>query len=102
MVARALADALHLPYYDLAWSPPDRELLALLSVTEWRRHRAYPVAHYAGTLEVVLADPFDARLALLLENSTGLRVARHVGSGEQIDEYLAMSAVETAQVQESL
>ncbi|MDA3960398.1 MAG: GspE/PulE family protein [Planctomycetota bacterium] len=99
---RAFADGLGLPFVDMDWIRPDPTLLRLLPIEDWRRHAAFPLSKLEQSVEVALADPFDLRLAMLLEQRHGLRVTRMLALPEQVDIYLAEQQVEVSDLQQAL
>ncbi|MDW8105850.1 MAG: type II secretion system ATPase GspE [Armatimonadota bacterium] len=56
---RILGQHWGIPFVDLAETPPDPHLSALLPYELAKRHRAVPVAQQNGKLVVALADPLD-------------------------------------------
>jgi type IV pilus assembly protein PilB len=88
-VARAVADAYHHPYVDLATATIDPKAVAAVPAHLCRRHALIPIEQGPRSVVVAMADPLDLLAVDEIRLITGLDVEVVVASGGKILNALA-------------
>jgi type IV pilus assembly protein PilB len=99
---RALADACGLPFVNMDWIKPDPDLVDLRPLPTWRAARCFPLKRIAGSLELAVATLPPDPLEREIEQELSVAVTRVLVCPGQIDEYLALAAVDRDQLTSEL
>jgi type IV pilus assembly protein PilB len=90
-LAEALAEQFSLPYVDLNGHVVPADLFELISATYAYQHNVVPYRRNGGTLEIVIADPFDHVMLERLERLSGMPVTLLLSSKSAIHATLKRS-----------
>ncbi|NRA40071.1 MAG: type II/IV secretion system protein [Planctomycetes bacterium] len=101
-IYRSFADGFSIPFVDMDWILPNMELLPMLAIETWQKHRAFPLSKIGGIMEIAFANPFDTDLIMFFEQKFDLKVSRMYAVPEQIDHYLSIEQVSAHEVQHAL
>ncbi len=101
-VYRAFSDGLGIPFVDMDWISANPNLLQMLPVDIWQKHRAFPLSKINNILEVAMANPLGSALKLLLERRLGVEVTTMCATPSQVDQYLSLEKINALEVQRSL
>jgi len=85
---RALGEAVHLAFIDLAEASVDLSLLKQFPLKFVHRERLFPVAKENGTLTVATSDPFNLYPLDELSAATGLTIRPVLASRAEIDKLI--------------
>ena len=96
-LAQALSVACELPLVARADFPPAAPFNGLLQTDYLRAQRIAPLRLHDGTVQLVMADPFNTEALSAVALKTGLRVEPAVGVGGEIDAWLVSTAAATRQ-----
>ncbi len=92
-LAQALSVACDLPLVAREAFPADAPFNGLLQTDYLRAQRIAPLRMADGSVQLVMADPFNAEAVAAVALKTGLRVRPAVGVGGEIDVWLVATAV---------
>ncbi len=92
-LAQALSVACDLPLVPREAFPADAPFNGLLQTDYLRAQRIAPLRMADGSVQLVMADPFNAEAIAAVALKTGLRVRPAVGVGGEIDVWLVATAV---------
>jgi general secretion pathway protein E len=92
-LAQALSVACDLPLVAREAFPADAPFNGLLQTDYLRAQRIAPLRMADGSVQLVMADPFNAEAIAAVALKTGLRVRPAVGVGGEIDVWLVATAV---------
>lgn len=96
-LAQALSVACDLPLVARGDFPSDAPFNGLLQTDYLRAQRIAPLRMADGSVQLVMADPFNAEAITAVALKTGLRVRPAVGVGGEIDVWLVATAVAPGQ-----
>jgi len=91
-LAQALAVACDLPLVRRDDFPPDAPFNGLLQTDYLRAQRIAPLRMDDGSVQLVMADPFNVEAMSAVALKTGLRVRPAIGVGGEIDVWLVATA----------
>ncbi len=101
-LAQALSVACELPLVARADFPPAAPFNGLLQTDYLRAQRIAPLRLDNGTVQLVMADPFNTEALSAVALKTGLRVEPAVGVGGEIDAWLVSTAAASRQERDVL
>jgi len=91
-LAQALSVACDLPLISSPNFPAEAPFTSLLQTDYLRAQRIAPLRMEDGTVQLVMADPFNSEAVSAVALKTGLRVRPAVGIGGEIDAWLAATS----------
>jgi general secretion pathway protein E len=91
-LAQALSVACDLPLVASADFPAEAPFTSLLQTDYLRAQRIAPLRLEDGTVQLVMADPFNSEAISAVALKTGLRVRPAVGAGSEIDVWLVATS----------